>query len=98
MRLPDPTDVRPNGLPLRHRTDRLPARVGPLVSALSFWGAIVLPVFYLSLLVVGIEDTTGLLVFLGLFGLHVLTLIAGQSYRPGSSQQAGGSRRSESSR
>jgi uncharacterized RDD family membrane protein YckC len=98
VRLPDPTDVRPRGLPLPHGTDRLPTWVGPFVSALSFWGAIVLPVCYLSLLLVGIEDTTGLLVFLGLFGLHVLTLIAGQSYRPNGSPGVDGSRGSDSSR
>lgn len=69
------------GLPFRHDSERLPAWLGPLLSAMAFWGAIVLPVCYLSLLVLGIDDATGLAVFLGLFGLHVLTLIAGKSYR-----------------
>ena len=59
--------------------------VGPLVSALSFWGAIALPVCYLTLLVVGIDDRSELFLFLGLFALHVLTLIAGRSYRADSS-------------
>lgn len=72
---------RVDGVRPRGGRERLPPWVGPLVSALSFWGAIVLPLCYLSLLVVGIDGTSGLLLFLGLFGLHVLTLIAGRSYR-----------------
>lgn len=63
-------------------------RAGPSVTrwirapmaALSFWCAIILPVLYLPLFASGIETTAGLLAFLGLFGLHVLTLIGGRSY------------------
>ena len=66
--------------------NRLPSWVGPLASALAFWSAIALPVCYLSLLVVGIEDASGLALFLALFCLHVLTLIAGRSHRLDSSR------------
>jgi hypothetical protein len=41
----------------------------------------VLPACYLALLAVGIDDTSGLLTFLGLVGLHVLALVAGRSHR-----------------
>lgn len=71
---------------LRRGRDRLPSWVGPFASALAFWSAIALPVCYLSLLVVGIEDASGLALFLALFGLHVLTLIVGRSHRLDSSR------------
>lgn len=61
--------------------ERLPSWVGPLVETLSFWGAIALPVIYLPLLAVGIDGPSGFLTFLGLFGLHVITLIVGRSHR-----------------
>ena len=60
--------------------------MAPLVTRLSFWGAIVLPVWYLSLLIVGIDDLEGLAIFLGLLGLHVVTLVAGRSHRRDSSR------------
>lgn len=63
------------------RPTRPPPWVARLVAKLSFWGAIALPVCYLSLLMVGIDDTSGLLTFLGLVGLHLVALVAGRSYR-----------------
>lgn len=51
-----------------------------LIAALSFWSAIALPVLYLPFLASGIETTTGLITFFGLFGLHVLALLGGRSY------------------
>ena len=68
---------------LRGTSGRRPRWVGPLVETLAFWGAIVLPIAYLSLLFVGIDDASGLLLFLGLFALHVLALVAGRSHRAG---------------
>lgn len=50
------------------------------LSALSFWIAIALPAVYLPLLVVGIDGADGLLLFLGLLGLHVLALVGGRGY------------------
>lgn len=50
------------------------------LSALSFWSAIALPVFYLPLFATGIETSTDLLVFVGLCGLHVLALVGGHNY------------------
>lgn len=57
--------------------------VAGLVSTLSFWAAIVLPVLYLPLLAAGIDSTTGLALFLGLFGLHVLALVGGREHAAG---------------
>ena len=82
----DPADRLADSLPV---TRYLPARsrrprwIGPLVETLAFWGAIVLPIAYLSLLFAGIDDASGLLLFLGLFALHVLALVAGRSHRAG---------------
>ena len=49
-------------------------------SAIAFYGAIGLPAVYLALLVTGIDTLKELLLFLELFGLHVVALIAGHSY------------------
>jgi len=51
------------------------------LAALAFWIAIALPALYLPLLFAGIESTDGLLAFLGLLGLHVVTLVGGRRYR-----------------
>lgn len=53
---------------------------------LSYWIAIVLPLLYLPLLLARIETTGELLLFLGIFGLHVLALIGGRSHRRPSSR------------
>lgn len=50
------------------------------LSALSFWSAIALPALYVPLMVAGIDTTRGLLLFLGLIGLHLLALFGGRSY------------------
>lgn len=52
------------------------------LAVLSFWSAIALPVLYLPLLVAGIDTTQELLLFLGLFALHVLALVGGRSWYP----------------
>lgn len=49
-----------------------------------FWFAIGLPVLYLPLFLTGIRTTGELLLFLGLFGIHVLTLRLSRDYRTGS--------------
>ena len=51
------------------------------VSAISFWGAIALPLLYLPLFYVGIDTTNELVAFLGLFGVHVLALVGGRHHR-----------------
>ena len=51
------------------------------LSALAFWSAIALPALYVPLMIAGIESTRGLLVFLGLIGLHLLALFGGRSHR-----------------
>lgn len=46
-----------------------------------YWGAILLPVVYLPLLLTRLQTTGELLLFLVLFGLHVVALFGGRSYR-----------------
>ena len=60
-----------------------PRSLSGLVSTLSFWAAIVLPVLYLPLLAAGIDSASGLAVFLGLFALHVLALVGGREHAAG---------------
>lgn len=48
--------------------------------ALSFWSAITLPLLYLPLFASGIETTTGLMIFLALFGMHLLALVGGHGH------------------
>lgn len=50
------------------------------ISMLSFWFAIGLPAIYIPLLAIGIDSTSGLVVFLALFGFHILTLFVGRHY------------------
>lgn len=59
----------------------LPRWLGDRFHALAFWAAIVLPALYLPLLFAGIEELRGLVVFLALFALHVLALVAGRGHR-----------------
>lgn len=51
------------------------------VSALMFWLAVSLPVIYIPLFFNGIDTVQGLALFLGLFGLHVTSLVGGHHYR-----------------
>lgn len=51
------------------------------VSALAFWSAIALPALYLPLLLTGLSTVPDLVLFLSLFGLHLVALVGGQSYR-----------------
>ena len=60
-----------------------PRTIAGLVSTLSFWAAILLPVLYLPLLAAGIDSVSGLAVFLGLFGLHLLALLGGRGHATG---------------
>ena len=50
------------------------------LSAVAFYSAIALPALYLPLIISGIESTEGLLLFLGLFGLHVTALVGGRAH------------------
>lgn len=51
------------------------------ISALAFWSAIALPALYLPLLLTGLATATDLVLFLSLFGLHLVALVGGRSYR-----------------
>jgi 4-amino-4-deoxy-L-arabinose transferase-like glycosyltransferase len=46
-----------------------------------YWSAILLPVIYIPLLLTRLHTTDELLLFLVLFGLHIVTLIGGRSHR-----------------
>jgi hypothetical protein len=52
------------------------------IRVLSFWSAIVLPFFYLPILVVGLDTPTRSVAFLTLLALNVVTLTVSHSYRP----------------
>lgn len=69
---------RPNGT---RRIDPPGRWIRRPVSAISFWGAIALPLLYLPLFYVGIDTTDELVAFLGLFGVHILALVGGRHYR-----------------
>ncbi|MDY6818899.1 MAG: hypothetical protein SVG88_09570 [Halobacteriales archaeon] len=51
------------------------------ISALGFWSAIALPALYLPLLVTGLDSVDDLLVFLGLFAIHLVSLYVGRTHR-----------------
>jgi hypothetical protein len=53
------------------------------LQALLFWSGVVLPVFYLPLILTGPDTTRKTVVLLGLLGLHVLSLVSSHSYNPG---------------
>ena len=62
--------------------DRRPL-VGDLsepLSAVAFWSAIALPLLYVPLLAAGLGSTQDLLLFLGLFALHLAALLGGRSH------------------
>ena len=50
------------------------------ISVLSFWSAIALPALYIPLFLSGLANTNDLMIFLGLFGLHIIALIGGRQY------------------
>lgn len=51
------------------------------LTAVAFWGAILLPVLYLPLLASGLKTTTGLIALVEFFGIHILALLAGHNYQ-----------------
>lgn len=53
-----------------------------VIVRVMYWSAILLPVLYIPILLTRLHTTEELLLFLGLFGLHVVALIGGRSYRP----------------
>lgn len=59
------------------------------VEAIGFWAAMGLPVYYLSLLVRGIDSRVGLVIFLSLLGLHVIALVIGHDHQPGRIRRGG---------
>lgn len=65
--------------PSRDRARVVEALSEPL-SAVAFWSAIALPVLYVPLLATGLGSTRDLALFLGLFALHLVTLVGGRTY------------------
>lgn len=59
-------------------------RISPPISVIVFWMAIGLPLIYLPLFLSGIGNLGELLLFLGLFGIHVVALRWSRDYRRGS--------------
>jgi hypothetical protein len=51
------------------------------LSAIAFWLAIAIPVLYIPFLTTGIHGLRELGLFLGVFGIHILALYTGRSYR-----------------
>lgn len=51
------------------------------LSTIAFWSAIALPVLYVPLLAVGLGSVRDLVLFVGLFVLHLAALLAGRSHR-----------------
>ena len=68
-------------------TDQAPSDRRPVVgdlsrplSAAAFWSALALPLLYVPLLAAGLGSTQDLLLFLGLFALHLVALFGGRSH------------------
>lgn len=76
----------------------LPRSLRSSLAAVSFWAAIVLPLLYVPVVLAGIETTDGVLVFLGLVGLHLAALVGGRTYRSGPDGEVGALRRSTRTR
>ena len=51
-----------------------------VVATVAFWSAIALPALYVPLLALGLDTRQDLALFLALFALHVVALVAGRSY------------------
>lgn len=52
------------------------------LQALFFWSGIVLPLFYLPLILMGPDTTRETVAVLVLLGIHVLSLVSSHSYNP----------------
>lgn len=57
-------------------------RLGVVLQALFFWSGIVLPLFYLPLILMEPETTRETVAVLVLLGIHVLSLVTSHSYNP----------------
>lgn len=65
--------------PSHERPSVVSALSEPL-AAVAFWSAVGLPLLYVPLLANGLSGGRDLTLFLGLFGLHLVALVAGRSY------------------
>jgi|GEM_PF-3412878 len=64
------------------RLRRLRAAVGTVLRATAFWLAVVLPAVYLPLLLV--ESAWALSLVTAMLAVHILAVLAGSEYEPGS--------------
>lgn len=55
-------------------------RVVTVCRRVGFWGAVVLPIFYVPLLAGGITSRLQWIAFVGLLTLHLLALLVGHGY------------------
>ncbi|APX96267.1 MULTISPECIES: hypothetical protein [Natronorubrum] len=60
--------------------ERVPSLAKP-IRVTGFWGGIILPVFYVPLLVTGLSTSFEFLLFLGLVALNLLALYVGRVHR-----------------
>lgn len=79
--MPSPEYDRPSRFTRTGSERRATRQIAAPLAMLSFWAAIAIPAIYLPLFVLGIDTTGELLVFLALFGLHLLALIGGRYHR-----------------
>lgn len=63
-----------------HGHRRVVGALSEPLSALAFWSAVALPLLYVPLLAAGLGSARDLLLFLGLFVLHLVALVGGRSY------------------
>lgn len=63
-----------------HDRRRVVGDLSEPLSAVAFWSAVALPLLYVPLLVAGLSTSQDLLLFLGLFGLHLVALFGGRSH------------------
>ncbi|ELY44013.1 hypothetical protein C494_18018 [Natronorubrum bangense JCM 10635] len=64
----------------------VPSLAGPIRTT-GFWGAIVLPILYLPVLITGLSTSFEASLFLGLIILHLLALYVGHAHRRRESDQ-----------
>lgn len=64
------------------REESVMQRFRAALQALFFWSGIVLPLFYLPLILLGPDTTRETVAVLILLGIHVLSLVSSHSYNP----------------
>ena len=68
--------------------------LGSTLTAVAFWLGTLLPVFYLPVIVIGLDSFTHLALFVGLLALNVVALAIGRNYPETRSSATNGPSRS----